>query len=142
VKTKPTPTFLTIAASAIVLLLFSILKWVPAFVLYGLVVVITICAGLLVRRLRTHILSSWPLLEAHLESKTITQMGGRRPFYRLEIGYSYSLDGHIYGGSYQEDFKKEEEAEHRFQNLSRFGFRVRVDPRRPNRSAFDPYRDF
>jgi hypothetical protein len=139
-----TPNSLLLSGSIAVLvlvLLFSYFAPLVGFVLTLLGFLGAVGLQMGWRRLRARRSQSWPLVDAHLEGGSVHEAGGRHPAYVLEVAYSYTVDGHIFSGEYQRTFPTRDEADRLLRNLQQFGIRVRVDPLRPDRSGFDPYRD-
>ncbi len=82
------------------------------------------------------------MIGAQFEGGRVVKRAGRRDVYEAEITYSYDVAGNFHGGSYQERFSQEDDAERLIANLKELPFKVRVDPRDPRRSVLVPYRDF
>jgi hypothetical protein len=99
------------------------------------------CLGFLWRHLKARVSRTWPLVDARFEGGNVTRTGSRRRAYLLELSYSYTVEGHIYGGQFRRKFRSEDEAHSLLRNLQQFGIRVRDDPRAASRSAFEPDRD-
>jgi len=81
---------------------------------------------------------AWPVAEAKLDSSKIAKTGRG---YRLQLRYSYFVAGSLYGGTWFKTFRTEKEADRLRESLHGLLVLVRYDPRRPERSYFDPYRD-
>ncbi len=128
----------TAVIACVSILLVSSFRPSVGWVLLCLVILDAPCIALLARYGKRTVQRSWLAFEAHLESGDIVYIRGRGSTYRLGITYSYSMNGSTYGGYYQQTFEAEEEAQHLLANLKQFGLRIRVHPRRPDRSVFDP----
>ena len=81
---------------------------------------------------------AWPVAEAKLDSGEIRRSRSR---YVLRLRYSYFANGSLYGGTWFKHFRSRAEADRLWESLNGLLVLVRYDPRRPERSWFDPYRD-
>ena len=86
---------------------------------------------------------SWPWARTTIQGgsvKVITQRRGES-VYQLTAGYSYSVDGREYCGSYIEIFSTDEEAQGILRSLRELPPPARYKKGNPAQSVMDPYRD-
>ena len=81
---------------------------------------------------------SWPVAEAKLDSNHVEQARNR---FVVRLRYSYFVSGSLYGGTWFKYFRSKNEADRLCKSLNDMLVLVRYDPKRPERSYFDPYRD-
>ena len=80
----------------------------------------------------------WPVAEAKLD---FSEVAKARRKYVVRLRYSYFVAGSLYGGTWYRHCGTEAEVEHLLASLRELLVLVRYDPRRPERSYFNPYRD-
>ncbi|HWZ31232.1 MAG TPA: hypothetical protein VNX18_07860 [Bryobacteraceae bacterium] len=105
-----------------------------------------VCTSLGYRWWMDRITRSWPVAEAKLDSGSVSSAlvasrTRRRKRYLLNVKYSYFVAGSLYGGTWFKHFGTKEEADHLWKSLNELMVLVRYNPRKPERSYFDPYRD-
>jgi len=104
--------------------------WI-AFLVVGL-------APALWRRLQRSRASSWPIAEARIESVEVHEPSfsftRKRGYYSAQLGYSYSVGGSIYSGTYKRDFSSEHEADEFVRDLKGQSLPVHYSPDRPSSS--------
>src|SRR6185312_14174707 len=87
--------------------------------------------------------SRWPTAPASfVEGKIGWREAGKDGRYpRVEMSFSYEVNGNRFGGYYEEVFLKLEEAQDVLESLKTGPLFVRFDPRNPVKYFMDPYRD-
>ncbi len=80
----------------------------------------------------------WPVAEAKLD---FSEVAKARMKYVVRLRYSYFVAGSLYGGTWYRHCATEAEAMRLLAALRELLVLVRYDPRRPERSYFNPYRD-
>jgi hypothetical protein len=83
---------------------------------------------------------SWPVAEVKLDSADI-EPARARTRYLLRLHYSYFVAGSLYGGAWFKYFRTKSEADRVWDSLQGILVLVRYDPKRHDRSYFDPFRD-
>jgi hypothetical protein len=83
--------------------------------------------------------TTWPLTQGHIETVNVTQPGkwsrNRGEIEIAEIGYSYSIDGSVYGGHYQRSFASADAAWEFLRDLQGKAITVHYNPARPSSSS-------
>ena len=86
---------------------------------------------------------SWPWARTTIQGgsvKVITQSEGKS-VYQLTAGYTYSVEGREYSGTYMEIFQTDEEAQGILKSLQELPPPARYKKGNPAESVMDPYRD-
>ena len=96
----------------------------------------------LVRRWKIQLSRNWPLAVGVFVDGTVScsQLTQYR-YPRVEIKFSYSVEGIHFDGRYEEGFNTFDEATHMLDNLKSLPIFVRFDPRDPRKYLLDPYQD-
>jgi hypothetical protein len=112
----------------------SLGKLLPLFVWLAVVVA---AAG--VRWLRARRSRSWPGAQARIETGSVQSFSeGHGTFYRLTVGYWYSVKGERYGGVYVERFNRESDAQAMLRSLRDLPPLARYKPDDPSESVLTP----
>jgi hypothetical protein len=85
---------------------------------------------------------AWPWAETTILGGSVDLVSqGRSRVYRVNVAYSYSVNGAEYGGDYTESFVTESEAQGILKSLRDLPPPARYKPSDPSKSVMDPYRD-
>ena len=86
-----------------------------------------------------HFARRWMRVEAQFESGAQAEIRTKREcLYRVQVSYSYSIEGSYYGGFYETYFRNEPEAAKLLNDLKQSRFWIRVNPADRNQSAVIP----
>ncbi len=96
------------------------------------------CTALFYEMWMRRVSLGWPVAEAKLD---LNEVAKTRRRYLVRLRYSYFVAGSLYGGTWLKSFRTEMEAVRLKTSLDELLVLVRYDPKRPERSWFDPYRD-
>lgn len=115
----------------------------PWFVYFWLVAVATGYARPVWRWLQRNRATSWPITEGRIELVDVdekrwfslsTSFRGRSAKYIANLGYSYSVAGTNYAGTYKREFEVEEEAWEFVRGLKGGVVTVQYNPKKPSAS--------
>ncbi len=91
------------------------------------------------KRYQRHRSATWPLTQGHIETLNVTQPSrwshNRGQVEIAEIGYSYSIDGTVYGGHYQRSFGSADAAWEFLRDLKGKPITVHYNLARPSSSS-------
>lgn len=88
---------------------------------------------------RDYLARRWTRVEAQFESGAQTEIRTKGEcLYRVQVNYSYSMEGSYYGGFYQTYFRDELEAAKLLNDLKQRRFWIRVNPADRDQSSVIP----
>jgi hypothetical protein len=106
-------------------------------------IALPILAYALIQRQRERRTAAWPWAKITMDSGEIEHPGDSERGYtwELEVGYSYTVEGQRYFGTYTASFASESEAADLLNSLRELPPPARYQPGRPEISVLEPYRD-
>jgi len=106
-------------------------------------IALAIVGYVLIQRQRERRTAAWPWAKITLDSGEIEHPGDSERGYtwELEVGYSYTIEGQRYSGTYTASFASESEAADLLKSLRELPPPARYQPGRPEISVLEPYRD-
>jgi len=106
-------------------------------------VLLAIIASVAIQRRRERRTATWPWAKINLDSGEIEHANnsGGGSTWNLLVGYSYTVEGCGYSGTYTCEFASKSEAEDLLKSLRELPPPTRYQPGKPEVSVLDPYRD-